>query len=121
MAFARACGDAESLPSGSWNGREGNSQRHWLQSTFSTRFNRYREENGHLFQGRYRALLIEDGPALAPLYHVINRGNYRRDLFETTGAAKRSRICQRPTEVATIGPTPSGHRTTITHKKTSVF
>src|SRR5687768_11163700 len=22
------------------------------------------------------------------IYHVINRGNYRRDLFETTGAAR---------------------------------
>ena len=22
------------------------------------------------------------------LYHVINRGNYRRDVFETTGAAE---------------------------------
>ena len=22
------------------------------------------------------------------LYHVINRGNYRRDVFETVGAAK---------------------------------
>jgi putative transposase len=30
----------------------------WLESTFANRFNRSRKEHGHLFQGRYRALLI---------------------------------------------------------------
>lgn len=38
---------------------------HWLGSTFATRFNRYRKERGHLFQGRYQSLLIEDAAALA--------------------------------------------------------
>jgi len=28
---------------------------HWLQCTFATRFNRLRDERGHLFQGRYKA------------------------------------------------------------------
>jgi REP element-mobilizing transposase RayT len=32
----------------------------WLEATFSCRFNRLRRENGHLFQGRYKALLIGD-------------------------------------------------------------
>src|SRR5690554_3673765 len=27
----------------------------WLQSTFANRFNRFRKENGHVFQGRYKA------------------------------------------------------------------
>ena len=36
---------------------------HWLQSTFASRFNRLRGERGHLFQGRYQALLIEDQPS----------------------------------------------------------
>ena len=40
---------------------------HWLQSTFGTRFNRYRSERGHLFQGRYQALLVEDDAALVRL------------------------------------------------------
>lgn len=31
-----------------------------------------------------RKLRIDYGGAI---YHVINRGNYRRDLFETVGAA----------------------------------
>ncbi len=38
---------------------------HWLQSTFATRFNRLRQVRGHLFQGRYQALLVEDAAALA--------------------------------------------------------
>ena len=37
----------------------------WLQSTFATRFNRLRNERGHVFQGRYKAILIgEDRPLL---------------------------------------------------------
>jgi REP element-mobilizing transposase RayT len=45
---------------------------HWLQSTFSTRFNRFRQERGHLFQGRYQALLIEDMAALAKVVDYIH-------------------------------------------------
>lgn len=36
---------------------------HWLQSTWATCFNRFRQERGHLFQGRYQALLIQDTEA----------------------------------------------------------
>src|SRR5690242_1381803 len=32
----------------------------WLQSTYATRFNRLRDERGHLFQGRYKALVVEE-------------------------------------------------------------
>jgi putative transposase len=42
---------------------------HWLQSTLATRFNRYRAERGHLFQGRYHAGLIED---FRVLEHVVD-------------------------------------------------
>ena len=35
----------------------------WLQSTFANRFNRFRKENGHVFQGRYKAILL-DGDAI---------------------------------------------------------
>ncbi len=45
---------------------------HWLQSTFSTRFNRFRQERGHLFQGRYQALLVEDMAALAKVVDYIH-------------------------------------------------
>lgn len=33
---------------------------HWLQTTFATRFNRLRGERGHVFQGRYQAILLEN-------------------------------------------------------------
>ncbi|MGH8016704.1 MAG: transposase, partial [Opitutaceae bacterium] len=33
---------------------------HWLMGAVARRFNRFRRERGHLFQGRYLALLIED-------------------------------------------------------------
>jgi hypothetical protein len=45
---------------------------HWLQSTFGTRFNRFRSERGHLFQGRYQALLVEDNAALVRLINYIH-------------------------------------------------
>jgi REP element-mobilizing transposase RayT len=36
----------------------------WLQATFANRFNKLRGERGHLFQGRYKALLVEAGEPL---------------------------------------------------------
>jgi putative transposase len=45
---------------------------HWLQGTVATRFNRFRAENGHLFQGRYKAMPIEDGAALARVVDYIH-------------------------------------------------
>jgi REP element-mobilizing transposase RayT len=45
---------------------------HWMQSTFAVRFNRLRNERGHLFQGRYYALLVEPGPALARVVNYIH-------------------------------------------------
>ena len=53
---------------------------HWLQSTFSTRFNRFRKESGHLFQGRYQALLIEDGAALARVVDYIHLNPVRAGI-----------------------------------------
>jgi len=33
----------------------------WLESTFANRYDRFREERGHLLQSRYKALLVEPG------------------------------------------------------------
>lgn len=55
---------------------------HWLQSTFATRFNRLRQESGHLFQGRYQALLIEDSAALARVVDYIHLNPVRADVIE---------------------------------------
>ena len=53
---------------------------HWLQSTFATRFNRLRQARGHLFQGRYQALLVEDGAALARVVDYIHLNPVRAGL-----------------------------------------
>ena len=44
----------------------------WLESTFANRFNRFRDERGHLFQGRYKALLVEPGDALGAVCHYLH-------------------------------------------------
>lgn len=45
---------------------------HWMQSTWASRFNRFRNERGHLFQGRYQAILIEDATALGRVVNYIH-------------------------------------------------
>jgi putative transposase len=45
---------------------------HWLQATFAGRFNRFRRVHGQLFQGRYKAILIEPGEALARVVDYIH-------------------------------------------------
>lgn len=44
----------------------------WLQATFANRFNRFRSENGHVFQGRYHAKVLENEAALAAVAHYIH-------------------------------------------------
>jgi putative transposase len=52
----------------------------WLQATFANRFNRLRGERGHLFQGRYKALLVEEGAALGQVCHYIHLNPVRAGL-----------------------------------------
>jgi putative transposase len=52
----------------------------WLQATFANRFNRLRRERGHLFQGRYKALLVEGGGALGAVCHYIHLNPVRAGL-----------------------------------------
>lgn len=53
---------------------------HWLQGTFATRFNRFRQERGHLFQGRYQSLLIEPGPSLLRVVDYIHLNPVRAGI-----------------------------------------
>jgi len=53
---------------------------HWLQSTFATRFNRFRNERGHLFQSRYKAILVEPGPHLARVVDYIHLNPQRAGI-----------------------------------------
>jgi REP element-mobilizing transposase RayT len=62
---------------------EGNlvSGMHWLQATFACRFNRFRGEKGHLFQGRYKALMVEAGDHLSELCHYIHLNPVRAGVM----------------------------------------
>ena len=54
---------------------------HWLQSTYATRFNRFRRERGHLFQGRYQAILVEGTDALLRLCDYIHLNPVRAGVL----------------------------------------
>jgi REP element-mobilizing transposase RayT len=57
---------------------------HWLQCTFASRFNRLRNERGHLFQGRYKALLVEEGTPLGMVCDYIHLNPVRASLLPVT-------------------------------------
>jgi len=57
----------------------------WLQATFATRFGRFRKEAGHLFQGRFRSLLVEPGEGVSRLIDYIHL-NALRAGFEKPAA-----------------------------------
>lgn len=60
---------------------------HWLQATFANRFNQLRGERGHLFQGRYKALLVESGEALGQVCHYIHLNPVRAGLVSVAELA----------------------------------
>ena len=60
----------------------------WLQSTFANRFNRFVRDRGHVFQGRYKALLVEEGPSILRVVNYIHLNPVRAGL-ETVGTLKR--------------------------------
>jgi REP element-mobilizing transposase RayT len=54
----------------------------WLQGTFAARFNRFRREQGRLFQGRFKSLLVEPGTHLLALVDYIHLNPVRAGLVE---------------------------------------
>ena len=52
----------------------------WLQGTFGNRFNRFTGERGHVFQGRYKALLLEHGDWLVSLVNYIHLNPVRAGI-----------------------------------------
>ena len=100
----------------------------WLQSTFANRFNKLRGERGHLFQGRYKGLLVEEGEALGMLCHYIHLNpvraglvpierlrEYRHSSYWYLGQPKlRPDFLRSDTalsEAGTLADTPAGWRT----------
>jgi len=60
----------------------------WLQVTWAMRFNRYRREHGRPFQGRYKALLVEPGLALAQVAHYIHLNPVRAGVVPVERAGE---------------------------------
>jgi REP element-mobilizing transposase RayT len=78
---------------------------HWLQSTIATRFNRYRQERGHLFQGRYQAVLVEDFAVLGRVVDYIHLNPVRARVIPADQVANfRWSILRRFVR----GPRPAG-------------
>lgn len=61
---------------------------HWLQTTFAVRFNRFRRENGHLFQGRYQSPLVENGAALLRVVNYIHLNPVRAGIVPAAQIAQ---------------------------------
>ena len=56
---------------------------HWLQTTYATRHNRFHRRHGHLFQGRFKSLLIQDPAHLARVVDYIHLNPIRANLLPT--------------------------------------
>lgn len=57
----------------------------WLQATFAMRFNRFRKEKGHLFQGRFKSLIVEPGERLISLVNYIHLNPVRAGMVSIDG------------------------------------
>ena len=60
----------------------------WLQTTFAARFNGFRKERGHVFQGRYRAIHVQPGRALGSVCHYIHLNPVRAHMFTVDKTAQ---------------------------------
>ena len=60
----------------------------WLQSTFAARFNSYRKERGHLFQGRFKSILVEPGEHWLALVDYIHLNPVNAGLVDPEGIGK---------------------------------
>ena len=63
----------------------------WLQGTWAMRFNRFRGEAGRPFQGRYKALHVESGQALAQVAHYIHLNPVRAKVVPAARVAEFTR------------------------------
>lgn len=55
---------------------------HWLQGVYANRFNRFRAEIGHVFQGRYKALLVEPDVSLVRVVDYVHLNPVRAGLID---------------------------------------
>lgn len=83
---------------------------HWLQCTFATRFNRLRNERGHLFQGRYKAILLETEQDWARVADYIHLNPIRAGIVtpEHMGQFRWSSLTRFHKNMKFNGLSPSG-------------
>jgi hypothetical protein len=55
---------------------------HWMATTYTTRFNLNHSRSGHLFQGRYKSIVVEDDTYLMRLSCYIHRNPLRAGMVE---------------------------------------
>lgn len=107
---------------------------HWLQSTYGNRFNRFRNEHGRAFQGRYKAILVEPGvrlfnlacyihlnPVRVGLVHVERLEDFRwsslRTFLKSKPEARPKSLgrCAWLSELSQTGDSPEGWRQYAQH------
>ncbi|MEY3109969.1 MAG: hypothetical protein RJB43_140 [Verrucomicrobiota bacterium] len=54
----------------------------WLLSTFATRFNQFRKESGHVFQGRYRYVVAPSLMAAGRMFDYVHLNHIRKGLCD---------------------------------------
>jgi REP element-mobilizing transposase RayT len=55
---------------------------HLLLTTFASRFNRFREEHGHVFQGRYQAKRIPTGFDVSRVIDYVHLNHVRKGIYK---------------------------------------
>lgn len=69
----------------------------WLQTTYSIRFNRRHSRSGHLFQGRYKAIVVEADEYAKELIRYIHLNPVRpRDKRKPVPAERRKDLARYP-------------------------
>jgi REP element-mobilizing transposase RayT len=63
---------------------------HWINSAYARRFNRVHEQRGHLFQSRYKALLVDADTYLTWLSRYIHLNPVRARMTAAPGAYRWS-------------------------------
>jgi putative transposase len=76
----------------------------WLQGTFANRFNRFRGEHGHVFQDRYKSLLVEPGAGLGRVCHYIHLNPVRAGLCTARQLFRYDWTSLRWLQAAQVGP-----------------
>ncbi len=63
----------------------------WLQSVFANRFNRFSGEIGHVFQGRYKALVVQPGASWGRVIDYIHLNPVRAGLVSLADLSRYPR------------------------------